>query len=117
MDFVWKLYGNTYAVHVTVALVGVATLNLALPPPPPSERCKKLFANPVLCVYVEDYVQVRGLLCKTSGVKLFDWVYCLIFFLYHYTIVCTIYHVFIWVLGQKVVLENVVAAAAADYRL
>ena len=33
MDFVWKLYGNTYAVHVTVALVGVATLNLALPPP------------------------------------------------------------------------------------
>ena len=34
MDFVWKLYGNTYAVHVTVALVGVATLNLALPPPP-----------------------------------------------------------------------------------
>ena len=35
MDFVWKLYGNTYAVHVTVALVGVATLNLALPPPPP----------------------------------------------------------------------------------
>ena len=27
MDFVWKLYG------VTVALVGVATLNLALPPP------------------------------------------------------------------------------------
>ena len=34
MDFVWKLYGNTYAVHVTVALVGVATLNLALPAPP-----------------------------------------------------------------------------------
>ena len=34
MDFVCKLYGNTYAVHVTVALVGVATLNLALPPPP-----------------------------------------------------------------------------------
>ena len=34
MDFVWKLYGNTYAVHVTVALVGVATLNLALPSPP-----------------------------------------------------------------------------------
>ena len=36
MDFVWKLYGNMYAVglHVTVALVGVATLNLALPPPP-----------------------------------------------------------------------------------
>ena len=33
MDFVCKLYGNTYAVHVTVALVGVATLNLALPPP------------------------------------------------------------------------------------
>ena len=33
MDFVWKLYGNTYAVHVTVALVGVATLNLALPAP------------------------------------------------------------------------------------
>ena len=31
MDFVWKLYGNTYAVHVTVALVGVATLDLALP--------------------------------------------------------------------------------------
>ena len=28
-----KLYGNTYAVHVTVALVGVATLNLALPAP------------------------------------------------------------------------------------
>ena len=35
MDFVWKLYGNTYAVHVTVALVGAATLNLALPAPPP----------------------------------------------------------------------------------
>ena len=35
MDFVCKLYGNTYAVHVMVALVGVATLNLALPPPPP----------------------------------------------------------------------------------
>ena len=34
MDFVWKLYGNTYAVHVTVALVVVATLNLALPAPP-----------------------------------------------------------------------------------
>ena len=29
-----KLYGITYAVHVTVALVGVATLNLALPAPP-----------------------------------------------------------------------------------
>ena len=34
MDFVWKLYGNTYAVRVTVALVGVATLNLALPASP-----------------------------------------------------------------------------------
>ena len=34
MDFVCKLYGNMYAVHVTVALVGVATLNLALPAPP-----------------------------------------------------------------------------------
>ena len=33
MDFVCKLYGNTYAVHVTVALVGVATLNLSLPAP------------------------------------------------------------------------------------
>ena len=33
MDFVCKLYGNTYAVHVTVGLVGVATLSLALPPP------------------------------------------------------------------------------------
>ena len=33
MDFVCKLYGNTYAVHVTVALVGVATLNLALQAP------------------------------------------------------------------------------------
>ena len=43
MDFVWKLYGNTYAVglHVTVALVGVATLNLALPAPPDSKSdCK-----------------------------------------------------------------------------
>ena len=41
MDFVWKLYGNTYAVHVTVALVGVATLNPALPSPPPCHRvCK-----------------------------------------------------------------------------
>ena len=38
MDFVCKLYGNTYAVHVTVALVGVVTLNLALPPPPPLIR-------------------------------------------------------------------------------
>ena len=34
MDFVCKLYGNTYAVHVTVELVGVATLNLVLPAPP-----------------------------------------------------------------------------------
>ena len=34
MDFVCKLYSNTYAVHVTVAQVGVATLNLALPAPP-----------------------------------------------------------------------------------
>ena len=42
MDFVWKLYGNTYAVHVTVALVGVATLNLALPPPPPDFENIKL---------------------------------------------------------------------------
>ena len=33
MDFVCKLYGKTYAVPVTVALVGVATLNLALPAP------------------------------------------------------------------------------------
>ena len=33
MDFVCKSYGNTYAVHVTVVLVGVATLNLALPAP------------------------------------------------------------------------------------
>ena len=33
MDFVCKLYGNTHAVHVTVALVGVATWNLALPAP------------------------------------------------------------------------------------
>ena len=39
MDFVCKLYGNTYAVHVTVALVGVATLNLALPPRPPVLWC------------------------------------------------------------------------------
>ena len=34
MDFVCNLYSNMYAVHVTVALVGVATLNLALPAPP-----------------------------------------------------------------------------------
>ena len=34
MDFVCKLYGNTYAVHVTVALVGVRTLNLAFTGPP-----------------------------------------------------------------------------------
>ena len=34
MDFVCKLYSNTYAVQVTVAKVGVATLNLALPAPP-----------------------------------------------------------------------------------
>ena len=33
MDFVCKLYSNKYAVHVTVALVGVAKLNLALPAP------------------------------------------------------------------------------------
>ena len=38
MDFVCKLYGNTYAVHVMVALVGVATLNLALPAPPAYTR-------------------------------------------------------------------------------
>ena len=41
MDFVCKLYGNTYAVHVTVALVGVATLNLALPAPPSRCCCNK----------------------------------------------------------------------------
>ena len=41
MDFVCKLYGNTYAVHITVALVGVATLNLALPAPPPDRRVPK----------------------------------------------------------------------------
>ena len=35
MDFVCKSNGNTYAVHVTVALVGVATLNLALLAPLP----------------------------------------------------------------------------------
>ena len=40
MDFVCKLYSNTYAVHVTVALVGVTTLNLALPPPPPCIRSR-----------------------------------------------------------------------------
>ena len=35
MDFVCKLYRNTYACTcTTVALVGVATLNLALPAPP-----------------------------------------------------------------------------------
>ena len=38
MDFVCKLYGNTYAVHVTVALVGVATLNLALLAPPAKQN-------------------------------------------------------------------------------
>ena len=41
MDFNWKLYGNTYAVHVTVALVGVATLNLALPAPLKKMKIKK----------------------------------------------------------------------------
>ena len=53
MDFVCKLYGNTYAVHLTVALVGVATLNLALPPPPPVdpiEHCVELFlVDETLC--------------------------------------------------------------------
>ena len=43
MDFVCKLYGNTYAVHVTVALVGVATLNLALPAPPADSKEQGLF--------------------------------------------------------------------------
>ena len=42
MDFVCKLYGNTYAVHVMVTLVGVATLNLALPPPP-----RRIFHEPM----------------------------------------------------------------------
>ena len=41
MDFVCKLYGNTYAVQVTVALVGVATLNLALPATPGGHFGKK----------------------------------------------------------------------------
>ena len=45
MDFVYKLYGNTYAVHVTVALVGVATLNIALPALPASAILK----NVILC--------------------------------------------------------------------
>ena len=45
MDFVWKLYSNTYAVHVTVALVGVATLNLALPAPPPAGTLKQSYAT------------------------------------------------------------------------
>ena len=47
MDFVCKLYGNTYAVHETVALVGVATLNLALPAPPPSNENMKNFNFPL----------------------------------------------------------------------
>ena len=42
MDFVWKLYGNTYAVHITVALVGVATLNLALPAPLKTTKISEL---------------------------------------------------------------------------
>ena len=46
MDFVWKLYGNTYAVHVTVALVGVATLNLALPAPPVPSNVSAPGLNP-----------------------------------------------------------------------
>ena len=54
MDFVWKLYGNTYAVHVTVALVGVATLNVALPPPP----------DHIMTWYVSPLVTVRH---KTKG--------------------------------------------------
>ena len=47
MGFVCKLYGNTYAVHVTVALhvVGVATLNLALPPPPDEQGGRKRFGD------------------------------------------------------------------------
>ena len=55
MDFVCKLYGNTYAVHVTVALVGVATLNLALPAPPvqmllfPNALCCSLYERNCVC--------------------------------------------------------------------
>ena len=37
--------GNTYAVHVTVALVGVATLNLALPPPPRENLLESLYTE------------------------------------------------------------------------
>ena len=45
-----QLYGNTYAVHVTVALVGVATLNLALPPPPLCRCCYFQTPSVVHCV-------------------------------------------------------------------
>ena len=36
MDFVWKLYGNTYALHVTVALVGVCHIESSFTAPPRS---------------------------------------------------------------------------------
>ena len=52
MDFVWKLYGNTYAVHVTVALVGVATLNLAWPAP--LARIKAIKGRPPLSSNLKD---------------------------------------------------------------
>ena len=56
MDFVCKLYGNTYAVHATVALVGVATLNLALPAPlTMTSKSQRALANlNVLKIYIHE---------------------------------------------------------------
>ena len=67
MDFVWKLYGNTYAVHVTVALVGIATLNLALPAPLLSMQLEKTHPQekPLQCTIngkEEHYSAIIGLL-------------------------------------------------------
>ena len=63
---VWKLYSNMYAVHVTVALVGVATLNLALPAPPALHQIWKAALN-----------KWTALVEQTNcGISIWCWIYC-----------------------------------------
>ena len=86
MDFVCKLYGNTYAVHVTVALVGfgVATLNLALPPPP-----QKLFNNNALFLLISLEKLWKTTLIMLNAISLHDsikyWVFINLLIFHRYS--------------------------------